>query len=90
MNEVMEGLVVCNPTKINEDSFWIDLSQGYRLIIYKDGHGIWGNQVFQGSDKDGWWPQHAPADGWGGRGTRGQGSTAAVVAHAVVAANAVR
>ena len=69
IDELIQHLQVCNPTKIDDTSVWIDLSQGYRLIISRtDGgdlfphptHGnAWQYQVLVGEDETGWYPQNS-------------------------------
>ena len=55
MEEIMQALQVCNPTKMDDSSFFIDLSTAYMLVVSKIDDG-WHYQVFKGNDKDGWFP----------------------------------
>ena len=51
----MQDLLVCNPTKIDDFSFFIDLSSGNRLVVTGDGHAS-EYLVCKGNDNDGWFP----------------------------------
>lgn len=53
---MLQALRVCNPTKIDEYSLFVDLSTGFRLVLTGGDVDIWEHQVFSGNDKDGWHP----------------------------------
>tara|TARA_B110000858_G_scaffold182878_1_gene222714 strand:- start:188 stop:625 length:438 start_codon:yes stop_codon:yes gene_type:complete len=57
MNVMMQGLQVCNPTKINDSCFFIGLSTNFRLVVSQTDHG-WHYRVFTGSETSEWHPQN--------------------------------
>ena len=59
IDQLIQHLQVCKPTKVDDTSVWIDLSQGYRLIISRTDGNAWEHQVFMGEDETGWYAQDA-------------------------------